>query len=259
MEVAHPYDEVLERAQGDYFWAPADVTVVDRPEIKYAYSSRAEGYFNAVVRVRPDRADPVALVHEVSEAHGEQPSQWSLNVFSNVAVLRDALGDAGYAPDQDLHGYILRPDDYDRKPPTDIVVRRVATREDLRALYAVRDEVFGSTTVMSDDDYGREVAQCADPAARVARFVAFSGDEPVGTGGLTFFDDLDFAFIWAGGVREAHRGRGIYTALLRARLDTAAARGIAALGLYARDDTSGPIVAAHGFERLGPMVRWSRS
>ena len=75
---------------------------------------------------------------------------------------------------------------------------------------------------------------------------------------MTCFDALDFAFIWAGGVREAFRGQGAYTALLRARMDVARARGIGLVGLYARDATSGPIVAAHGFARHGRYIQWDR-
>ncbi len=251
-------DEIIEAAMADYFWAPDGVTVVDRPEITYSYADRPEVFFNSVVRVRPELADPEALVTEVVQAHAGRQSRWSLNPMSDSEAMRSALRDAGYVEGHHHHAYVIAPEDYDRTPPNDVDVRRVATAAELRTLYDVREEVFGGESVLSDEDIARELSDCTGPSARVARFVAYRDGEPAGTGGLTLFDDLDFGFIWAGGVREAHRGRGVYTALLRARLDVAAERGIALVGLYARVDTSAPIVAAHGFERHGRMVWWDR-
>jgi hypothetical protein len=249
-------DEIIEAAMGDYFWAPDSVTVVDRPEIKYTHSDRPDIYFNSVVRVRPQLADPAGLVDEVAAVHRDRQSRWSLNPMSDTPALRQALQAGGYTAGQHHHAYVIAPDEYARTPPDDVEVRRVTSADDLRTLYEIRADVFGLDS--SEDDIARELALCTGPNARVARFVAYRDGEPAGTGGLTFFDSLSFGFTWSGGVRQAHRGHGVYTSLLRTRLGAAAARGIRLVGLYARDDTSGPIVAAHGFERHGPMTYWDR-
>lgn len=251
-------DEIIEAAMGDYFWAPDDVTVVDRPELSYTHAERPDVYFNSVVRARPALADPEELVAEVVAAHRGKRSRWSLNPMSDTPAMRAALTRAGYTAEQSHHAYVIAPEGYHRTPPDDVDVRRVVTADELRTLYQVRTAVFGADAVLAEDDVARELADCTGPDARIARFVAYRDNEPAGTGGLTFFGDLDFAFIWAGGVRQKHRGNGVYTALLRARLDAARQRDIARVGLYARDDTSGPIVAAHGFHRHGRMVYWDR-
>lgn len=64
--------------------------------------------------------------------------------------------------------------------------------------------------------------------------------------------------IWAGCVVPEARGHGIYTSLLAARVEVARALGFSALGLYAKVDTSAPIVAAQGFERFGLMTHFER-
>lgn len=75
---------------------------------------------------------------------------------------------------------------------------------------------------------------------------------------MTFFDELNFGLIWAGGVVKHHRGHGAYTALLAARAQVAAQRDLTLLGLYARANTSAPIVAAQGFQRYGEMTHFER-
>lgn len=251
-------DEVIEAAQADFFWVPPDVHTVARPEIEYTWSDHDSVFFNSVVKVRPKLADPAALVAEVLSRHEGRRSRWSLNVLSDTAPMRAALQAGGYEEGDRHHAYVLDPRAYARRPDPRIEVRRVASLQDLLELYRVRDEIFDMHAPASDAEIANELRECTAPGAQVARYLAYVDGEPAGTGGLTFFDRLDFAFIWAGGVREAFRGRGVYTALLRARADDVRDRGLSLFGLYAKNTTSGPIVAAHGFTRHGHMIHWSR-
>ena len=54
-------DERFEAAKGDFFWAPRDVIITERPELKYSSCARDEKLFNSVVRARAqtrgDRAE----------------------------------------------------------------------------------------------------------------------------------------------------------------------------------------------------------
>lgn len=137
-------------------------------------------------------------------------------------------------------------------------MRQAETVEDLRVLYAINADAFDTDLDHSEERLERELADCTGPNRRVARLIAYRNGEAAGSGGITFFDALSFALIWAGGVRPVHRGHGVYTALLQARADLARRHGLGRMGLYARQATSAPIVAAHGFERHGPMAYWDR-
>ena len=82
--------------------------------------------------------------------------------------------------------------------------------------------------------------------------VAYVDGRPVGTGGLTVADGV--GRLWSGSVLEAHRGRGVYRALLAERLQYAVRQGATMALVKGRVDTSGPILrragfAAHGQER----------
>lgn len=251
-------DETVEAASSDFFWVPDDVHVVERDEITYTHSDRPAALFNAVTRVRPGEASPDDLVREVVERHRGSKSRWNVTAMADDRVLLEALREAGYRPGYEHRAYAIDVDDYDRDVPGDVEVRDVANTDELRDLYRVASDVSGEARSRSDEELAHEVDICTGPERRVARFLAVRGGEPAGSGGLTFFDGLSFGLLWGGGVRESHRGHGVYTSLLQARADAAEDRGIERVGLYGRQGTSGPIVEAHGFERHGPMVYWVR-
>jgi len=251
-------DEILEAASSDFFWVPHDVHVVDRDVITYTYSSRPEDNYNRVTRVRPECADLGELVEEVVGRHRGSCSEWTLTPMSDSPELRETLREAGYELGFTLHAYAIRPDAYRRDCSDDVQVREVSTLDELRTVYEIWDDVFGGKPELTDEELAGELEDCTGDDRRVARFVAYRNGEPAGSGGLTFFDELSFGLIWAGGVRKAHRGNGVYTSLLQARADAAANRGLDRMGLYARESTSAPIVEAHGFERYGPMVHFDR-
>ncbi|QDG53956.1 GNAT family N-acetyltransferase [Persicimonas caeni] len=253
-----PLDNILETATADCFWVPPHVQVVEREAIKYTHSPQPSVGYNRVVRVRPNVEPPEVLLEEVLDAHEGGSSRWHINPMGDNPRLRRALTDAGYAPGHRHFAYGIRTDAYDRKPASDIEVHQVASVDDLRALYEIRADVFGRNPDLSNEDLAREVDACTGPERRVARFLAYRKGELAGACGLTFFDELSFGLVWAGGVLEAHRGHGVYTALLAARARAAKQRGIEWLGLYAREETSAPIVAAQGFERHGYLDYFER-
>jgi len=219
------FDEVLERVSSDCFWVPEHVRVVENEAIKYAHSLKPSRIYNRVFRVRPDEADPVALVDEVLEAHRGRESRWMLTNFSDSARLRQLLADAGYEATGENHAYSIATENYDRTVP-DVDVHQVESVDDLRVLYEVAADAFDRSIDHGVERLRRELASCTGPGRRIARFVAHRDDEPAGCAGMTFFEDADFALVWAAGVRRDHRGHGVYTALLAERARLAAARGI---------------------------------
>ncbi|MDQ2944319.1 MAG: GNAT family N-acetyltransferase, partial [Candidatus Dormibacteraeota bacterium] len=73
--------------------------------------------------------------------------------------------------------------------------------------------------------------------------------EPAGSGGLALFPP-DGAAITGGSVRASFRGRGIYRALVAARLDIARRAGVSGLAVWG-GEMSAPILARLGFEAVG--------
>lgn len=251
-------DELLEAASADFFWLPPHVQTVQREAIHYAYGSGGHKTYNRVVRVRPELEPPKVLVDEVLRAHGEGESLWLLNAFSDTPEMRRALLERGYREDQRHIACAIASDELSSKMPRDVSIREVRTAEDLDALYQIWEQAFGSRPNLSLEDFHRELQACTGPDRRIIRLLASYKGSIAGTAAMTLFPRHDFALIWAGAVLEEHRGRGVYTALLSARAQLAASRGISAIGLYALESTSAPIVLAKGFSRAGEMVYFQR-
>jgi len=129
--------------------------------------------------------------------------------------------------------------------PSDVVVEEIATPERLPAY--VDTLVAGWEQTPAER---AELAAClprvlADPA-RVHRFyLAHCDGVPVGTGGLAYRPALGAIYLTGGNVLPAYRGRGVYRALIAARL--ADARGARLAATHARVQTSAPILERLGF------------
>ncbi|MBK6846163.1 MAG: hypothetical protein IPG96_00980 [Proteobacteria bacterium] len=256
-------DEMLEQSQWDFFWAPSDAVVVDRPEVLYVHCPRDVPHLNTVTRVHCTSERFPALLDEVMQAHRGRRSRWP--VLSGREKLRRELhlARAGYEPGHEHYVYAVGPAHYRARPPAaGITVERVDTIQRLRDCEGVRREAFGEHDAPEEPEAAleRDLEICVGPAARVARFVAYdaASSEPVSSGCVTIYSALRFGLFWAGCTVPAARGRGAYSAIVASRVEFARRAGVRLVGLYARVDTSAQIVARQGFEPHGGMVHWNR-
>src|SRR6202162_6285763 len=89
-----------------------------------------------------------------------------------------------------------------------------------------------------------------DPQQRDQALVAYFARKPAGCGRVTASQHSQFAGLWGGGVLPEFRGRGVYRALLSARIDHV--RQFESIR-YLRVDamlTSRPILENYGFKRV---------
>jgi GNAT superfamily N-acetyltransferase len=91
-----------------------------------------------------------------------------------------------------------------------------------------------------------------------ALYVAYVGDQPAASARASFTSASRFAGLWTGATLPTHRGRGLYTDLVRARAREAASRGYEYLMVDALP-TSRPILSRLGFERMSAShpCRWT--
>jgi GNAT superfamily N-acetyltransferase len=246
--------ERLERTQWDLFWLPPDTTVVDRPELLLVTCPRPVRYLNTVLRTR---ASPERLPALVAQAKATgRPIRWQVPDTIARAPLEAALSAAGWTPSDDHEARVLPVDTWRSRRP--VAVRRVQDLATLRDCVTVAGAAFGRPDTSTDAELTFDLRACVD-GTRVSRFVAYDADgSPLASGGLTAFPALGFGLLWAGGTAPHGRGRGAYTALLDARVQRAKQLGLAMVGLYAKRDTSAPIVARQGFAAVGEMRFWDR-
>lgn len=187
--------------------------------------ARAWGFSSMLWWVRLD-ADP-GLEPLVLDAGGVREE--------TLAVLAVSLSDGG--------------PDLAASPGTEVRVMRDATT--LRDGLALDAEVFDTGGVPDDETLERVlVGDLADlERGKAARVVAYLDGEPVGAGGVTVSDGT--ARLWGGGVIEGARRRGVYRAVLAARLAWAAEQGADVALTKGRVDSSAPILRRVGFLDVG--------
>ena len=254
-------DDLLEQTLWDHFWLPPWATRVERPGLIYTHSSRDNPGLNMVPKVRL-RGEPLeAAVREVGARHEGVSSRWLLAPASHSAEVEGALTRGGYAEEHLHDGYATDPRSWSPAPRSGVSAAPVTTAQDLSDLLRVGQAAFGATGLdLSAERVADELAACTGPEARVIRVLARDTvtGEPLCGGGLNLFPALGVAFLWGGGTVPRGRGRGAYRAVVDARLAAAAAAGCRLVGVYARRETSAPILAALGFEKHGPLVSWAR-
>lgn len=208
--------------------------VIERPGWYQLITPGARGA-NEVLFATPD-ADVAAVAAEY-----DQRFRWSVWPWA------DALAAPLLAHGFELHeARAMYADTTTPVPaPADVRIEEITTPERLPRYVATLAAGWDETPAERD-----ELAAClprvlADPA-RVHRFyLAWCDGEPAGTGGLTYRPALDAIYLSGGNVLPAYRGRGVYRALIAARL--ADARGARLAVTHARAHTSAPILERLGF------------
>lgn len=102
------------------------------------------------------------------------------------------------------------------------------------------------------DDVHRQIL--AAPDRRQHMFVALHRGEPAATASYVAFPRS--AYLLGGVVLPAHRGHGLYRALVAARLAHARARGIVLATSHAQEATSAPILERLGFTTVCRFARY---
>lgn len=245
--------ERLEATQHDLFWLPQDATVLRREGLLAVSSPRPLPHLNMGLNARLPEAELSAGLAEATSRFAPQSGRWFVPDTYDTGPLERDLEAMGWAPAFSYEARALRPDAYDVRPATEAVVRRVETVAGLRDMATVAQSAFGAPRRESDEALEASLPHCVGPEARSRRYVAYRDGEAVSSGGMNVYPDLSAGFLWAGATVAHARGQGFYRDLLAARIADARQLGLEWVGLYARDETSAPIVAAQGFERIGTM------
>jgi GNAT superfamily N-acetyltransferase len=196
-------------------------------------------------QVEPDDADRV--IEEViamyqSDGH---PVKWCVGLWTRPADFGERLTRRGFTS-WEVRGMVSetsRPIPY-----TDHIVVEEVTEDSLEPYLTAM--LHGWSLPPEQVTPERETHLTALHASpREAHFFAARmGDETVGTTGLLLRGD--YAYLVGAQVFPSFRGRGIYRALVGARLTFLAQRGVSLAVTHAREATSAPMLEHLGFETV---------
>ena len=131
--------------------------------------------------------------------------------------------------------------------PQGVMVRPVGDDRAIEYFLQLENEIWGASFTT------REFLRFnqSDPFRGDVAFIAYLNEKPVGMGRVTASSQSQFAGLWGGSVLKEFRGRGVYRALLSARIKWA--REFESVR-YLRVDalpTSRPILEKYGFSQVG--------
>ena len=202
-----------------------------------------------LVRCAPERVDRmIDQTRELAAAHG-MCCMWILDPDAEPGDLGDRLTARGIPQVEELDVMVLPVGaTVASGDPAIEIVDGLRDEATYQAAEAVQAAAF-----KHDGPLPGQPQRFAEARADAARrfFLALVGGEPAGAGWATVHQDG--VQVNGGAVHPRFQGRGVYRALVAARLGLAREVGAAGLGVQAKPDTSGPILSRFGFRTVG---RW---
>lgn len=176
--------------------------------------------------------------------------EWKVFGHDRPADLAARLIARGFVPEEEDAIMVL---DVANAPPVLLAepaadVRRLTDPAQLGEVVAVMEGVWHEKFDWIHERLGAHLAI----HGYLSVYLAYAGGVAV-SAGWTYFYRGSFAGLWGGSTLPGYRGRGLYTALLAARVREARARGVRYLTIDA-GAMSRPIVARLGFERMTTAV-----
>jgi GNAT superfamily N-acetyltransferase len=165
---------------------------------------------------------------------GHRPENVDRVLLDHGARVHHAIDICAISLDQDLP---------DQPPAPQVTTLPVRTRKDVSRFAQVNSVAWGYPQP-SEDEIDRAFTELARGS-----FVGYWQGTPAGAGGYTLAGEV--ARLWGAAVVPAFRGRGVYRALVRARLAEAMSRGATLALVHADRRTSSPILQRLGFEVYG--------
>lgn len=209
------------------------------------------------IRCRPEEADEVIREARATIAPRHLPVMWTLDPETEPAAFADHLAGHGIHPDPHGAEYAVM------VLPIEATVEGVAVdgieiRDALADLATFRSAAAVAAEAFMDRLSGDDPELIAMEERRRLNFkaagnrhllLAMVDGEPAGSAGISVFPPAGAA-ITGGAVRPRFRGRGVYRALVAARLEIARQAGVSGLVVWG-GEMSGPILAKLGFEKVG--------
>jgi GNAT superfamily N-acetyltransferase len=172
--------------------------------------------------------------------------EWKAYAHDRPADLVARLAQHGFLIDEPEAILVLDLHSVSMASTSTVHVRRVADAAELAAIASIKRLVDGPG---AGDHLQRLQLELEHDPDYLSMYLAYADEHPVACGWVRFPSRSAFASLWGGSTVPEFRGKGLYTALLAARVDEARSRNYRYLTVDARN-MSRPILERRGFQRL---------
>ena len=253
------WDHLLAQTANDTWWMPERVVRVTRPEIRYTYDPEGVSEYCDLQWIDPNLSEYDALIQEVVEAH--KPSgncSFLLSSITASPTLIAVLRSKGFVCIESADAWTIDVNTPRPPIPDDIEVRRVQSLDGIRDMELVMDQCFPLFERSSEETLQQNLQATLGDDARCLRFVTYDrqSQSPLAAAALNLYPEQKLGFMWGGATIPEARQRGVYSALITARMKIVQTLAYSRLGLYALRGSSGPIIKRQNFNKHGPISFW---
>ncbi len=186
--------------------------------------------------------------------------EWKVYDHDLPSDLRQRLLSRGFQPDEPEAVLVL---DLEQAPlpllePVTLDVRQITVPAQIEVITSVQRQVWPEKDFIQwlADDLRQNLQHDPD---HIGIFAAYVDDVPASCAWIKYHSGSQFAGLWGGATLPQYRQRGLYTALVAARLQQAIARGVRFLTIDA-SSMSHAVLKQYGFELLtrAHACKWQR-
>jgi GNAT superfamily N-acetyltransferase len=193
--------------------------------------------------------DGATTVQRVRDHFGDRPFGWNVGPRTTPGDLEGQFAKVGMTMARESAGMVL--DDLGIAIDAPSVAIRRATLADAEVLAEMGIAMFGQ-----EPNEARWLQELVLSDPRIEVYLAIEGDENVGFG-TCFHAPAAITLLVGAATLPKARGRGIYRALLRHRIDAARGAGSSSAIIQANDETSAPICRKVGFVEACRLRYWT--
>ena len=171
--------------------------------------------------------------------------EWKTYNFDKPACLHQRLRAQGFSQGELEHLMVFNLKGFKTEKPTlppNIVIKKTKDAKTMQAIKSLQETIW-------NNDLSDHFSYIAENKALFSCYVALCGEEVIGSGWTEFLDGSEFPELHGGAIAPTWRNKGIYSALINARLQEISNRGYHYVTVDAAP-MSLPILSNKGFTSL---------
>ena len=182
--------ETLEQVQAQTWWLPKSATVYEENDVCfYKLNGRYE-----IVRFQPSSEKLHSSFEYILRIVNKEPVRFLFFPHRHGQDVLDMISGAGFKKGHCYEARVIEVDHYQRKTSTSVDVKLVKTLEEIRQVYEVRRQVFGSDKHEPEDHLRLYLKEATSQPPKVRQFLAVDlyDGAAISQAGLSIFQDLNF-------------------------------------------------------------------
>ncbi len=210
----------------------------------------ADGLGASVLRVRVPPGDLAGFL-ETLWLRYQVPPRFTVGPFETPG-LTEWLSGHGYLCEMVEEVLVLAREHWPQDPLADVAVREASHLADFEQTVRLDHLVFDEPLLA-----GRKLVREWGRYGRARRLFLVPGEDGIARASGGYTDFGPWLLLFGGATHPAYRRHGLYSAVVRARLDAArTTSGSAFAAVYANRGTSAPILERLGFAAIGTVTVW---